>query len=314
MLFNFGKFLNNILFLKKMWPLRIIVILFVFLTDFLWLLRINIHIEDSSILSATKTILEIILLCTISSLLPTIGFFTNPKSSKILHSVLTSVGVLIFLCLFIYAMDIASYATITLRVHLYDAMYAHADRLIGFNWLNYFKFVTYNYWICQILFYAYNSITLQMIFIVIYFGLVGDIYRLEEFVDILMIASFIAIFISIFAMAHSAFYFYGVTNFPGAQMISDFSQLRNGTLNAINLSKMQGLISMPSMHTCLAIMFTYSMRDSRLLSMIIILNSLMICSTPVFGGHYLVDILAGAVLAISTIFIFRMTSSLFIKI
>jgi membrane-associated phospholipid phosphatase len=70
----------------------------------------------------------------------------------------------------------------------------------------------------------------------------------------------------------------------------------------VDISNVQGLVSMPSFHTALAVLFTYWLRKLRPLFYIAIpLNVIMILSTPTEGGHYLADVIAGLFLSVLTI-------------
>jgi membrane-associated phospholipid phosphatase len=63
-----------------------------------------------------------------------------------------------------------------------------------------------------------------------------------------------------------------------------------------------GLISFPSFHTVMALLFAYTFRGIRLLFPAAIgLNALMVVSIPYSGDHYLVDLAAGALVAILAI-------------
>jgi len=64
----------------------------------------------------------------------------------------------------------------------------------------------------------------------------------------------------------------------------------------ISQADAQGLVSLPSFHTALGVLFCLALRHSRLGWPCLLLNLLMITSTPVMGGHDLVDLLAGALL------------------
>src|SRR5205823_5939632 len=45
--------------------------------------------------------------------------------------------------------------------------------------------------------------------------------------------------------------------------LHDFAALRSGALRDIDLSKLEGLVSAPSFHTALALLFVYSLRGIR---------------------------------------------------
>ena len=69
---------------------------------------------------------------------------------------------------------------------------------------------------------------------------------------------------------------------------------------------MQGIITMPSYHTVLAVLFTYAFRRTGLVGYgIATLNLVMLLSIPPIGGHYLVDVLAGGALALGAIAVQR---------
>lgn len=65
-------------------------------------------------------------------------------------------------------------------------------------------------------------------------------------------------------------------------------------MRVFDLAQMQGLVSLPSYHTAMALFFVQAMRWTRPGMLIIgLLNLLMIVSTPTEGGHYLIDVVAG---------------------
>lgn len=75
--------------------------------------------------------------------------------------------------------------------------------------------------------------------------------------------------------------------------------LRNGTAGIVDLGIDQGIICMPSFHTACALLYIRATwRIPRLRLAIVPLNLLMLAATPVEGSHYIVDILAGAALAV----------------
>jgi len=69
---------------------------------------------------------------------------------------------------------------------------------------------------------------------------------------------------------------------------------------------MQGIVTMPSYHTVMAVLFTYAFRGTGLIGYAIAaLNMIMLLSIPPIGGHYLVDMLAGGTLALAAIAVQR---------
>ena len=69
---------------------------------------------------------------------------------------------------------------------------------------------------------------------------------------------------------------------------------------------MQGIVTMPSYHTVMAVLLTYAFRRTGLIGYgIATLNLVMLLSIPPIGGHYLVDVLAGGALALGAIAVQR---------
>jgi membrane-associated phospholipid phosphatase len=55
------------------------------------------------------------------------------------------------------------------------------------------------------------------------------------------------------------------------------------------------VICFPSLHTAMALAYPYGLRRTGpIFAVFVVLNFLMLFTIPFFGGHYLVDMLAGA--------------------
>ena len=92
--------------------------------------------------------------------------------------------------------------------------------------------------------------------------------------------------------------------------LSHFELLRDGRMRDIPLRDMQGLIAIPSLHTVMAVLLVYAMRGTGiLLPVFIVVNVAMLVSTPVDGGHYLVDVIAGVAMALGLIALERRQST-----
>lgn len=98
----------------------------------------------------------------------------------------------------------------------------------------------------------------------------------------------------VLAFAAGAYVSYGLASPGELATVAHFGQLRDGTMHVFDLGNMQGLVSLPSYHTALALIFVRSMRWTRVGFVVAcVLIGLMILSTPTEGGHYLVDMAAG---------------------
>lgn len=85
----------------------------------------------------------------------------------------------------------------------------------------------------------------------------------------------------------------------GTGWMKTLMMIRNGEWAAFDFSHIEGIISFPSFHTTLAILFVYAVRrHRRALAVLAPLNLLLIVATLSVGGHYLADVLAGAAVAV----------------
>jgi membrane-associated phospholipid phosphatase len=84
---------------------------------------------------------------------------------------------------------------------------------------------------------------------------------------------------------------------PGAGLfhLPIFEAYRSGALDRIDLRHLEGVVTFPSFHAAMAIMVAYALRDLRwLFRPALVWSSLIVVSTVPIGGHYVVDLIAGA--------------------
>jgi len=82
--------------------------------------------------------------------------------------------------------------------------------------------------------------------------------------------------------------------------------LRDGTIRQIDLSHMTGIVSFPSYHAALPVILVWGLRPIAALHLPAALwAALTIAATPLFGGHYVVDVFAGLMLAVATLMVAR---------
>ncbi len=92
----------------------------------------------------------------------------------------------------------------------------------------------------------------------------------------------------------AAFPAIGYVGMIGPEHIDDLVQSRNGLWTTLDFTKVNGIVTFPSFHAIFAVIFTYVVRQVRwALAIIAPLNAVMLLSTPIVGGHYLVDVVAG---------------------
>ena len=59
-----------------------------------------------------------------------------------------------------------------------------------------------------------------------------------------------------------------------------------------------GIVTFPSFHAASAALYAWALWPSRLLRPIVVLaNGAMLAATPIVGGHYFIDVIAGVAIA-----------------
>jgi membrane-associated phospholipid phosphatase len=195
-----------------------------------------------------------------------------------------------------------SYVLTPTALPLTDAALARADHLLGFDWPSWLAWVSGHPSLRRLLHYAYFSATPQIVAITLYLGLSGQPERNAEFVWTLLLSILLVIVVSTLLPAEGALAYFNATQIIWPSHLADFTALRDGRLHDIDLMHLEGLITFPSFHTTLGVLFVYVLRARRLpLLLAGVLNLAMILSVPVEGGHYLVDVIAGTAVALVAI-------------
>jgi membrane-associated phospholipid phosphatase len=146
---------------------------------------------------------------------------------------------------------------------------------------------------------------LQLVAVVLYLGLAPRAAQLSEFMQLFVLATLVTIVVSGFLPAAGAWKHYGCGASFDLGAMSHFEALRSGAMREIPLGRMQGLISLPSLHSAMAVLIAYAMRGTLLRWPAVVLDAAMLVSTPLEGGHYFVDVLAGIGLALGLIAVQR---------
>lgn len=87
----------------------------------------------------------------------------------------------------------------------------------------------------------------------------------------------------------------GLPSSAGNFHMATVDYFRNAPAAIFDLAKVQGIVTFPSFHMVMALLVPYSLRESRLAFAIAVVWALLVTlSSIVIGGHYIVDLLAGA--------------------
>lgn len=180
------------------------------------------------------------------------------------------------------------------------------DAALGFDWLVYVEFVNRNAWLGFLSSLVYVTTLTQVAITVIALGFLDRLEQAQRFVLAVMLGALACIAISALLPSAGAL---GAIRPPEAFILANdpvvdlgykqaFFDLRNGLGRFISLDEPRGLIAFPSYHCTLSVLIILAFVGTRFwFRPVLLLNVAVILSTPVDGGHHLVDVLGGIVVA-----------------
>jgi hypothetical protein len=260
----------------------------VFVTDVLWVLVGGWKVQPRGLL-----VHGLLTACLLSILLIR-RFRREPRVSQ-------TVWLMALLLIFSNAAAVLSYLVVSTNAALIDGTLAAWDRAIGFDWRSLFLWIQNHFYLRRLLQFAYDSLLPQLIFLVLFLGFTARFARLRVFVELFVVSSLTTIVLSGLFPAAGPWKCCAAGVPFDTRLVSDFEPLRDGSLRTIDLLNMQGLISLPSFHTVLAILIPYSLWRTPVAYWFIVVNAATVLATPTAGGHYLMDVIAGALLAVTAI-------------
>jgi len=78
-----------------------------------------------------------------------------------------------------------------------------------------------------------------------------------------------------------------------------FLRLRDGTVHTVTGLNAEGIITFPSLHAALGVLFPTALWRTQVVRWLaFVLNGLMLVATPAYGSHYVVDVIAGVIVAV----------------
>lgn len=153
---------------------------------------------------------------------------------------------------------------------------------------------------------AYHSLSLQMVACIFALVAAGQLERLRLMVAAASLAGVVTILVSGLMPAFGNLFDPGAYRqlWPSIAWLERdlIAGLRNGNVRLLDLSQLMGIVSFPSYHATLPVILTWALRPVRgVVWPAAAWAGLTVVATPVFGGHYGVDVLAGLLLAMIAI-------------
>jgi membrane-associated phospholipid phosphatase len=199
-----------------------------------------------------------------------------------------------------------SYLVATLGMPLQDAALYAIDRSLGLDWLAYLRAVDQRPLLGLLLRIAYQSFIPQVLVLLLVLSFSGHAHAARVMVLAMMLAGIVTILISglLPAMAMFAHLNLGPADYPNLSPsaafvhVKDMQALRAGIPFDLDLSKAEGIITFPSYQAALGLLMLLAGWSHPILRWPFgALNLTMIAATPIDGGHYFVDVVAGLVIA-----------------
>ena len=82
--------------------------------------------------------------------------------------------------------------------------------------------------------------------------------------------------------------------------------MRDGSLRMLDLFQLGGVLTFPSFHAIAAVLYCWALWPVRWLRPLnLFCNGAMLVATPVGGGHYFIDVIAGVAIAMLSVYAAR---------
>lgn len=228
---------------------------------------------------------------------------------KKLPNLIVAAEALLQMTLFTLGGILLSYAIAARGGVLWDDHLAAADRMLGLQWGMLRDALDQSVVAVWLLTIAYHSLIAQMVVAILLLAGSGRHAELRRLILAALIAGLVTILVSglVPAMGNlfdAAQYRHLPTSV--ASMHADImTGLRDGSFRTVDLRQMMGIVTFPSYHAALALLFIwafYQKPRARLAGGS--WATLTILATPISGGHYGVDVITGlwlGALALATV-------------
>ena len=199
-----------------------------------------------------------------------------------------------------------SYVAASAGRPLWDDALLSWDRALGLDWRSYLAFVNAHPWLGTVCGLAYRSLMPQFVVATAALGFSGRLTACRTFVLAVIVAGLVSIVVSAFMPAMGMFVRLWLhpneypNLSPGAVSgyVAHMTGLRDGTLKVISLRSAEGIITFPSFHAALGVILSWAFwRVPWTRWPGLALNVVLIAATPIDGGHYFADVVAGALVA-----------------
>lgn len=225
--------------------------------------------------------------------------------SKFIKDALPSLRFLLYglwlMVIFSFIINIFTIAIQYTPFPLHDTQLNQLDVLLGFNTLHFLNWA-HRYpsliYICKI---AYNTMIVQLIGIPFILIFLQQQRRFSVYINVNMMATIVGYLIYYFYPSSAPAHLFTSPYFTEA-MYSVSQRFHDIQHHIVNTQLSGGIIGFPSFHTIWAVCAIYAFKNYKCVFWpLLIWNSIVMLATLALGWHFLVDVIAGAVIVIITI-------------
>ncbi len=206
-----------------------------------------------------------------------------------------------------------SYVAATLNFSFQDKILLRLDEFFGPDHRVVFDYVEAHAMLRNLLCIGYGMIGWPVFAIPVILSLAGRTLRLQQYTLAFGLSLIATIGLSIFVPALGAYEQLGLklTDFPNifaanatyqTAHIDGLLFARKHVIATLEVFDLKGIIMFPSFHATLAGLFFWTLGPVRFFGPLsLVCNTLVVISSPIYGGHYYVDIIAGLAIAVASI-------------
>ncbi len=187
-----------------------------------------------------------------------------------------------------------------------DQLFASWDQWLGFNWAAYVEMLSRHPNIVITMSWLYRSPIIQIGFLALFLGLSGRFRALSDMMAVIVIAGIFTVLVGSILPALGPYHHYQIPDHGVAFYVDEIKAAHDGLIAVLHPNQFTGLVIFPSYHTVLSVILILTAWQIIYLRYpVLIANLILIAGIPTFGGHYLVDLIAGGLLAVTVYWSWR---------
>lgn len=202
-----------------------------------------------------------------------------------------------------------NHLTMTTALPYTDAFLATIDRTLHLGWFEYFAFVQKHWLLLKLLEWSYTALAPVSIAAFAFIFVIRGQQAAGRFLEGFFLTAFLCTIIGPLFPAKGATAFFAdivlplnvLDRLPGTYAVAATETLRAGGRIVLNVRELPGLVTFPSFHTAAAVIVAAGFWRTKLFVPVAVYSAIVIASTPIFGGHYFIDLIGGALVAVAAI-------------